>query len=211
MVNSMKKFLNIFILVIMFFSFGVKAEEVTLKKCIDGDTADFNIKGEVKKVRFLAIDAPEIKHGSKKADPYGDGASMFTCVALKTANKITIEYDSKSNKTDKYGRVLAWVFVDDKLLQGLLVKKGYAKVAYLYGDYKYTEKLQKYESEAKSNKLNIWSDYKEDYSQYLFIGIIGVIIFIVCIFDKSYRNKVTRKIKKKARKSLDKELDKLLK
>lgn len=207
----MKKFLNVFILFIMFFSFEVKAQEVTLKKCIDGDTADFIIKGEVKKVRFLAIDAPEIKHGDKKADPYGDDASMFTCMALKMANKVTLEYESNSNKTDKYGRVLAWVFVDDKLLQGLLVKKGYAKVAYLYGDYKYTEKLQKYESEAKSKKLNIWSDYKQDYSQYLFIGIIGVIVLIVCIFDKSYRKKTVRKIKRKARKRLDKEVDKLLK
>ncbi|MBR2833030.1 MAG: thermonuclease family protein [Bacilli bacterium] len=206
----MKKFLNIFVLVIMFFSFGVKAEEVTLKKCIDGDTADFNINGKVKKVRFLAIDAPEIKHGDKKADPYGEDASLFTCMALKTANKVTLEYESKNN-TDKYGRVLAWVFVDDKLLQGLLVKKGYAKVAYLYGDYKYTDKLKKYESEAKSNKLNIWSDYKEDYTQYLFIGIIGIIVLIVCIFDKSYRKKTARKIKRKVRKSLDKEVDKLLK
>ena len=206
----MKKFLNIFVLFIIFFSFGVKAEEVTLKKCIDGDTADFNIKGEVKKVRFLAIDAPEIKHGDKKADPYGEDASLFTCMALKTANKISLEYESKNN-TDKYGRVLAWVFVDDKLLQGLLVKKGYAKVAYLYDDYKYTEKIQKYESEAKSKKLNIWSDYKEDYTQYIFIGIIGIIVLIVCIFDKSYRKKTVRKIKRKARKSLDKEVDKLLK
>jgi hypothetical protein len=73
------------------------------------------------------------------------------------------------------------------------------------------EKLQKYESEAKSKKLNIWSDYKQDYSQYLFIGIIGVIVLIVCIFDKSYRKKTVRKIKRKARKSLDKEVDKLLK
>ena len=207
----MKKFLNFLIIFIMFFSFEVKAQEVTLKKCIDGDTADFNIKGEVKKVRFLAVDAPEIKHGDKKADPYGDDASMFTCMALKMANKVTLEYESNSNKTDKYGRVLAWVFVDDKLLQGLLVKKGYAKVAYLYGDYKYTDKLQKYESEAKSKKLHIWSDYKQDYSQYLFIGIIGVIVLIVCIFDKSYRKKTVRKIKRKARKSLDKEVDKLLK
>ena len=211
MVISMKKFLNVFVLFIMFFSFNVKAEEVTLKKCIDGDTADFNINGEVKKVRFLAVDAPEIKHGSKKADPYGDKASLFTCTALKMANKVTLEYDSNSDKTDKYGRVLAWVFVDDKLLQGLLVKKGYAKVAYLYGDYKYTEKLQKYESEAKSKKINMWSDYKEDYSEYLFIGVIGLIVIIVCIFDKSFRKKTVRKIKRKAKRSLDKEVDKLLK
>ena len=43
------------------------------------------------------------------------------------------------------------------LLQDLLVSRGYAEVAYLYGDYKYTSLLQENEAIAKSNKLGIWS------------------------------------------------------
>ena len=207
----MKKFLNIFVLVIMFFCVDAKAKEVSFKKCIDGDTANLVIDGKVEKVRFLAVDAPEIKHGNKKADPYGEDAKLFTCISLKSAKKITIEYDKNSDKTDKYDRILAWVFVDDKLLQGLLVKKGYAKVAYLYDDYKYTPELKKYEAEAKSKKLNIWSDYQEDYLHYLFIIGLGIIVLIICIFDKAYRKKTVRKIKRKARSKLDKEVDKLLK
>ena len=60
-------------------------------------------------------------------------------------------------KTDKYNRALGWVFIDDTLLQKDLVSLGYAKVAYLYGDYKYTEDLKKEESIAKSKKLGVWS------------------------------------------------------
>jgi len=47
---------------------------------------------------------------------------------------------------------------DKELLQEKLVSKGYAKVAYLYGDYKYTKKLQKIEQKAKDNKVGIWSN-----------------------------------------------------
>ena len=62
-----------------------------------------------------------------------------------------------STKTDKYDRIIAWVFVDDELLQEDLVSKGYAKVAYLYGDYKYTTQLKEKEQIAKNKKLRIWS------------------------------------------------------
>ena len=206
--NNYKKYIFITIL-LMLLSINARAEEATFKKCIDGDTADLVINGKTKKVRFLAVDAPEIKHGNKKADPYGEDAKLFTCYALKTAKKINLEYDKNSDKTDKYDRHLVWVFVDDKLLQAMLVKKGYAKVAYLYGDYKYTDQLKKYEAQAKKEKINMWSDYKIDYIHYLLIFGICIIVLIVCIVDKSYRKKTVRKIKNKAKRKLDKEVDKL--
>lgn len=49
------------------------------------------------------------------------------------------------------------MFVDDELLQEQLIQKGYAKVAYLYGDYKYTGRLQEAEKKAKAERLGIWS------------------------------------------------------
>lgn len=180
-------------------------------KCIDGDTADLKFGGKVHKVRFLAVDAPEIKHGKNKAEPYADDAKLFTCIGLKTANKIEIEYDDNSSKEDKYGRSLVWVFVDGELLQGKLVKKGLAKVAYLYGDYKYTSDLKKYEASAKKKKLNIWSDYKVDYSKYIIIAVILFLVLVFCYFDKAFRKKTIRKIKNKAKRDLSKEFDKLLK
>ena len=45
-----------------------------------------------------------------------------------------------------------------KLLQQKLVEEGYAEVKYLYGDYKYTNQLQKSEKEAKAKKSKIWSE-----------------------------------------------------
>ena len=155
----MKKYIIVFLMVILTTT-NVKAEtvKVKLKKCVDGDTARFVIDNEVKSTRFLAINTPEIKHGKKQAEAYGVEASKYTCKKLKNAKKIELEYDDNSDKTDKYGRVLAWVFVDEELLQDDLVKNGYAEVKYLYGDYKYTSKLQKSEKKAKKEKLNMWSD-----------------------------------------------------
>ena len=60
-------------------------EKVEFYKCSDGDTARFKIKGEEKKVRFLAIDTPEVNHQEKGTEPFGKEASDYTCNALSNA------------------------------------------------------------------------------------------------------------------------------
>ena len=132
-------------------------ERVVFYKCSDGDTARFLINGEDKKVRFLAIDTPEVNHQEKGTEPFGKEASEYTCNALKNAKEIYLEYDSNSDKEDKYGRILAFVYVDGIMLQRSLIKNGLARVAYIYGDYEYLDELKKDEESAKKNKIGIWS------------------------------------------------------
>ena len=155
----MKK-IYILVITLLIFPLNVyaKKEEVKLSKCIDGDTITVIINKEERKVRFLAVDAPEIDTN----EAYSNEAKEFTCNILTNAKKIYLEYDKNSDKEDKYERILAWVWADDILVQKELIKDGYAKIAYLYGDYKYTSELSKFESIAKENKTNIWGDYKEE-------------------------------------------------
>ena len=163
----MKKIIKILIIGLLLIPLNVFAkEEVTLSKCVDGDTAKLVIKNKVRTVRFLAVDTPESVHPKKKVESFGKEASSYTCNRLENALKIEIEYDDKSTKTDKYDRILAWIFVDDELLQKDLVRNGYAKVAYLYGDYKYTDILQDEEKIAKQKKLRIWSDNTKSSEEY---------------------------------------------
>lgn len=94
---------------------GVKFT-VKLTKCVDGDTAYFTKTG---KTRFLYVDTPE---STNQIEPYGKAASSYTCTLLKQAKKIELQYDGP--KKDKYGRTLAWVWVEGKLLEKLLIQKG---------------------------------------------------------------------------------------
>lgn len=158
------KFFFLLIVFILVFSSNVYADgkvKVTLDSCVDGDTANFVINKKVKKVRFLGINTPESVKKDSEVESYGKESSNYTCKKLKNAKKIELEYDPKSDKKDKYGRVLAWVFVDNNLLQKDLVSKGYAKVAYLYDDYLYTDEIKKAEENAKSKKLRIWSNEEQ--------------------------------------------------
>ena len=195
----MKVIFSIFILFISLINVNaLERMEVTLSKCVDGDTAWFILDGEEIKARFLAIDTPE---STNKIEPFGQEASNYTCQLLTGADKIEIEYDSNSDKLDNYDRHLVWVFVDDELLQNLIIKKGLGKVAYLYDDYKYTSILQASELIAKTNKIGMWQE-TNDYI-YVIIGIIIIIfIIILCIFNKKTRKKVLNKTKNKLKKKL---------
>ena len=133
---------------------------VTFSACVDGDTAKLITSKGIETVRFLAIDTPETVHPTKPIEPYGKEASEYTCNSLKSAKEIKIELDPNSDEYDKYDRLLAWIFVDEKLLQEELINLGYGKVAYLYGDYKYTLRLQKDEAIAKSKNIGIWYNNK---------------------------------------------------
>lgn len=157
--DIMKKIYSIIFVVLLLVPTSVSAlkEKVTLSKCIDGDTAKFLIDGKVYKTRFLAIDTPETKHPKKGEEPFGREASIYTCKKLTTAKKIELEYED-NNKEDKYGRLLAWVFIDGNLLQAELIEKGYAKVAYLYGNYQYTNLLKLEEKVARVNKRGLWNE-----------------------------------------------------
>lgn len=154
----MKKVVMIFLFFCLFIT-NVYAERISVKfeSCVDGDTIKVMLDDKKTTVRFLAVDTPETKHPTKGEQPFGKEASNYTCDKVKNAKKLEIEYDAGSSKVDKYDRTLAWIFTDDSLLQKDLVSHGYAKVAYLYGDYKYTDELKKEESTAKSKKLGVWS------------------------------------------------------
>ncbi|MFV0379960.1 MAG: thermonuclease family protein [Anaerorhabdus sp.] len=131
-------------------------ESILLSSCVDGDTANFIVDGKKEKVRFLAIDAPETAKNGKPSEPYADDSKDFVCKALKNSKDIRLEYEQ--DKYDKYDRLLAWVFVDDKLLQEKVVLQGYAQVKYLYDDYKYTNIVQVAQALAQNEKVGIWSD-----------------------------------------------------
>ena len=68
---------------------------------------------------------------------------------LENATKIELEFDSSADEKDQYERYLAWIWVDDELLQNLLVQDGLAETYMLQNNYKYAGMLQESEEIAK--------------------------------------------------------------
>lgn len=126
---------------------------------IDGDTIVLD-GNEI--VRLIGIDTPETKDPRKLVQYYGRGAYEFT-KRLVEGKKVRLAYDL--NKKDKYGRTLAYVYLEDgTFLNAEVIKQGYG-FAYRYFLFKYFDEFKQYEAEARENGIGLWSEGEGKESQ----------------------------------------------
>ena len=115
-------------------------------KIIDGDTIILNEK----KVRFLGIDAPEIKQTCIQNDQKVECGVFAKMLLVKKIGSNIPKCISEGK--DVYKRTLAECFVNGESLSKFLVRSGYA-----FAYRKYSKKFIKDEEFAKANKLGMWS------------------------------------------------------
>jgi micrococcal nuclease len=122
-------------------------------KVIDGDTIVVEIDGKKEKVRLIGVDTPETVHPQKPVERYGKEASAFTRRMVE--NKLVrLEYDWQ--KRDKYGRLLAYVYLEDgAFLNAEIIKQGYG-FAYTRFPFKYLDEFREYERLAKMGEEGLW-------------------------------------------------------
>ncbi|MFD3447424.1 excalibur calcium-binding domain-containing protein [Microbacteriaceae bacterium 4G12] len=138
---------------------GVKLDKpnvvtATVQSVIDGDTFKALVSGKEETIRLTLVDTPETVHPSKPVEPFGKEASDFTKEQL-TGQTIGLELDAQER--DQYGRLLAYVWLGDKLYNALLVDKGFARVAAFPPNTKYIDQFRTIQDHARQTKSNIWS------------------------------------------------------
>lgn len=129
---------------------------VTLDQCTDGDTARVILNGQSVSVRFLSIDTPELARNGSPAQPYANEAAQLTCSYLQEADDIVLELDPYLEPQDQYGRWLAYVWVDEVLLQELLIEAGYADLRYAHNVSLYDKPLQEILELTQQRRIGRW-------------------------------------------------------
>lgn len=123
-------------------------------RVVDGDTIIVDIDGKDEKVRLIGIDTPESVHPDKtKNVPYGKVSSEFTKNLLEE-QEIWLEYDVQPR--DKYGRILAYVYLDDNMVNETLLQEGHAKIATFPPNVKYVEEFKKIQETARTEEKGLW-------------------------------------------------------
>jgi micrococcal nuclease len=131
--------------------------KATVVKNIDGDTIKVKLEnGKEENVRFLLIDTPETKHPKLGVQPFGPEASAFIKRMAPVGKEVTLEFDVSDR--EKYGRLLAYVWVDGQMLNRMIVEQGLARVGYIYApNTKYVDYLKEAQTKAQQAKRGIWS------------------------------------------------------
>ena len=126
-------------------------------RVVDGDTVKIKTSnGKEETVRLLLIDTPETVHPSKPVQPFGPEASKFTKELMPAGSEVEVE--TGIGERDKYGRLLAYFYVDGKMVNKLLLEKGLARVAYVYApNTKYLDELEAIQKQAQKKEVGIWS------------------------------------------------------
>lgn len=131
----------------------IKEEELFLvTRVIDGDTIEIE-SGD--KVRYIGIDTPETKHPSKPVGCYGKEAEVKN-KDLVEGKKVKLEKDI--SETDKYGRLLRYIYLDGVMINELLVKEGYAQASSYPPDIKYQDKFNDAEKKAREEERGLWGE-----------------------------------------------------
>lgn len=123
-------------------------------RVVDGDTIVINYNGKNEKVRFIGIDTPESVHlDESKNTKEGVKISEYTKSQLE-GKKVGIELDVQER--DKYGRILAYVYLDGVMYNKTLLELGYAKIATYPPNVKYVEEFKELQKQARENKVGLW-------------------------------------------------------
>ncbi len=191
--RSIALFVCGFLLWIAAVSYASDWPYLEVKFVYDGDTILLS-NGE--KVRYLGINSPEIDHEGGKSDPLAWEARRANLEILKK-HRVRLEFDIE--KRDRYDRLLAHVFMDDKrLVSEVMVLKGYAHVLRIKPNVKYWDRLLAAQRKSMKEGVGIWGlKVKEDPAGY--IGNVESFVFHRkdCRFGKQTSVKNSKLFKKR--------------
>ena len=123
-------------------------ESARVTRVIDGDT--IVIEGGYR-VRYIGIDTPEI-HPETEAF----GIEAWQANRQLVEDKL-VRLERDISETDKYNRLLRYVYIDDTMVNAELVRQGLAQVKAYPPDTKYQDYLEELEEEAKSEGRGMWA------------------------------------------------------
>jgi len=128
--------------------------EAQVVDVVDGDTIKVEIGGTVYTVRYIGIDTPETVHPSKPVEWMGPEASEAN---KRLVEGQTVYLEKDVSETDRYGRLLRYVFLADGLfVNAELVRLGYAQVSTYPPDVRYRDLFLAMQQEAREAESGLW-------------------------------------------------------
>jgi micrococcal nuclease len=105
-------------------SAGGERVRAEVLRAVDGDTIEVLLDGAEEDVRYIGVDTPESVAPGQPVECYGEAASEFNA-ELVEGEDVTLVFDAELR--DRYGRLLAYVYVGELLVNAELLEQGFAR------------------------------------------------------------------------------------
>ncbi len=129
---------------------------VLVARVVDGDTVDVLENSREVRVRLLGINTPETVDPRKPVECFGPEASK-KMHELLADGEVRLETDPSQDLLDKYGRLLAYVFLPDGTdVNELMITQGFAREYTYKKPYKFQKEFRADQAAAKASGLGLW-------------------------------------------------------
>lgn len=137
------------------------AVKASVTEVIDGDTFKALVGERKETVRLIGVDTPETRHPLIPEEPLGREAHSYTRSRLE-GKRIFLTFDVQ--KRDKYGRLLAYVWLEDgTFFNAELLREGYAQIMTIPPNVKYTDLFLSLQRKARSERKGFWGfEFEEE-------------------------------------------------
>lgn len=122
-------------------------------KVVDGDTIHVRLAGRVEKVRYIGVNTPELRHPTEGQQP-GSREARDVNRRLVEGRQVRLELDV--GERDRYGRLLAYVWVGQTMVNAELVGQGYAQVMTVPPNVRYQQLFLRLQREAREASRGLW-------------------------------------------------------
>jgi micrococcal nuclease len=120
-------------------------------RVIDGDTIEIETG---QKVRYIGIDTPETTDTRRPVMCFGKEAKLEN---EKMVNGKTVRLEKDISETDKYGRLLRYVYINDVFVNDYLVRQGFAHASTFPPDVTFAKQFVAAQEEARVGGKGLWS------------------------------------------------------
>ncbi|MSQ28491.1 MAG: hypothetical protein EXR51_10200 [Dehalococcoidia bacterium] len=128
-------------------------EQGPVVRVVDGDTIHVHLRGREQTVRYIGVDTPESVDPRRPVERLGREASQRNH-QLVEGKMVTLEKDV--SETDRFGRLLRYVYIDGRMVNATLVEEGFANASAFPPDVKYRDLFARLEREARAAKRGLW-------------------------------------------------------
>jgi micrococcal nuclease len=122
---------------------------------VDGNTIRVNLGDRVETVRYIGINAKQTMQAPKSPSQSG-GDITDVNRQLVARQQVRLELDAQER--DREGRLLAYVFVADGMVNAELVRRGSAEVMTIQPNVRYRDLFITLEQEARDDRRGLWAN-----------------------------------------------------
>jgi micrococcal nuclease len=122
-------------------------------RAVDGDTIEVRVGGESEDVRYIGIDTPETVKPGTPVQCFGPRAHRFNA-RLVTHRRVRLVFGEE--RRDVYGRLLAYVYLDRRMVNAELARRGFARTLTIPPNDRFARRFGRLQSAAARAGRGLW-------------------------------------------------------